>query len=492
MKKYIRTVLTVFLILTCISNLKAFAQDEYGWVLIQIVDNDCKEEIDQYNDKSYRTDGVYEYRGIYSSGNFAIEQKYVGKTDTYYDPDRIHGEKNLIKAVWSKPPQVIKAGETLTMTLSLSSSPDTSYFDFGGYASAKIGSTYLKNPDGKYEFKSTKSNNYQTCSEELSVSPGTGSVGGKKLELSVKLNQGFTMSTVYIYEWKKLDEDAYKQLETDDKIVYAIPEMRENTEEPTKTSEAKPRETWVVPKTEDGKYKDSGVRVSDIWGEVQIRRGDDRLGWDILYPDDVIYVGDVIRTKREGGVVLSLADMTTFEMKPESELIMNTESEKENKLIFLAGKVWTNVKKMVKDGSLDVEMGQACMGIKGTTFVLEEDGVTSTLKVLEGTVSFKPNNGEELIITDGQMVSAIDGVAGEIAYFSIDDELSEWREETQDTFRAITKESELKSEQEYENYDDLSEEQENNTDIIIVTVVIAALLITGIIIAIFIIKRKKQ
>lgn len=59
----------------------------------------------------------------------------------------------------------------------------------------------------------------------------------------------------------------------------------------------------------------------------------------------IIYVGDVIRTKRDSSAIISLNDMTTFQMKAESEIFMNTESEEENKLIFLAGKVWTNFKK---------------------------------------------------------------------------------------------------------------------------------------------------
>ena len=462
----------VFLV-TGIFSTHAVAQEEYGWVLTEVVDNHCKDEIEEYNNKSQRTDGDYEYRGFYSSGDFAIEQKYVGKTDTYYDPDKIHGEKNLIKAVWSNPPQVIRAGEILTLTLSLSSLPDTSFFSFGGYASAKVGSTYLTNQDGKYEFHSVKDNNYKTWNETLSISPGTGSVGGANLELSVRLIQGFTMSTVYIYEWKKLDEAALTPMETEKKIVHAIPEMRETTAAPRNTVETQPRETWAVPKTKDGKYKDSGVRVSDIWGEVQIRHGDDRLGWDILEPDTVIYVGDVIRTKRDGGVILSLADMTTFVMKPESQLIMNTESEEENKLIFLAGKVWTNVKKMVKDGSLEVEMGQACAGIKGTTFVLEEDGVTSTVKVLEGTVSFKPNNGEELFLTDGQMVAVANGVAGEVMNFSIEEELSGWSESAQEIFRQVPQTEEIPE----QNFDSLKRTEKRDMTLPIVLIITGTVII---------------
>jgi hypothetical protein len=192
-----------------------------------------------------------------------------------------------------------------------------------------------------------------------------------------------------------------------------------------------------VPRDKNGKPIDCGIRFSDISGEVQVRPGDDRLAWDIAELDQVLYHGDVLRLKRGAEVQLSLADMSVFVLRGPAEIIVSLGPEKENKLLLLVGKVIKNVKKMVIDGSLEVEMGQAIAGARGTTYVMEEDGFTSTLKVLEGTVSFKPNNGEELLITDGQMVSATDGVAGEITSFSIEEELSGWTEPTQAMFREI-------------------------------------------------------
>jgi hypothetical protein len=244
-----------------------------------------------------------------------------------------------------------------------------------------------------------------------------------------------------------------------------------------------------VPRDKNGNPIDSGIRFSNISGEVSVRAGDDVLGWNFAELDEPMYHGDVLRLQRGAEVHLSLPDMTLFVLRGPAEIIVSLGPEKENKLLLLVGKVITNVKKMVKDGSLEVEMGQAIAGARGTTYVMEEDGTTSTLKVLEGTVSFKPNNGEELLITDGQMVSATDGVAGEVKNFSIDDELSDWSEETQDVFRAILAEAQQESGQEHVN-NDISEEQNNNTKNSITVVAIAVLLIAGVL-TIFITKRKK-
>lgn len=195
-----------------------------------------------------------------------------------------------------------------------------------------------------------------------------------------------------------------------------------------------------VPRDKNGKPIDSGIRFSDLSGEVQVRPGDDRLAWDFAELDMVLYHGDVIRVKRDSQMIISLPDMTTFVLRGPAEIVLNLYDEEESKLLLLAGKVITNLKKMYRNESI-VEMGQAIAGARGTTYVMEEDGMTSTLKVLEGIVSFKPNNGEELLITDGQMVSATDGVAGEITGFSIEEELSDWDQPTQAMFREILAEA---------------------------------------------------
>lgn len=158
--------------------------------------------------------------------------------------------------------------------------------------------------------------------------------------------------------------------------------------------------------------KDSGVRFSDLTGEVLVRPDEDRLGWEFAELDMELNVMDHIQTKREATAILSLADMTTFVMKPDSEIVLNTESEKESKIKLLAGKVWVNVKKMVKDGSMDVEMSQAVAGIKGTNITCEsnEDGSENRVKVLRGearvliTATMQTVDvaaGEELVIKPG-------------------------------------------------------------------------------------------
>ncbi|GAB4267957.1 MAG: hypothetical protein Kow0029_02890 [Candidatus Rifleibacteriota bacterium] len=179
--------------------------------------------------------------------------------------------------------------------------------------------------------------------------------------------------------------------------------------------------------------KDSGVRFSDLSGEVLVRPDEDRLAWELADLDMILYVMDHIKTGRDASAILSLADMTTFVMKPESEIILNTESEKENKIELLAGKVWVNVKKMVKDGSMSVKMSQAVAGIKGTNITCSsnEDGSENRVKVLRGEARVMIlETREEIPVGQGEELVIKKGGKSEKQEIDIEEEQKNWEEIT--------------------------------------------------------------
>jgi ferric-dicitrate binding protein FerR (iron transport regulator) len=132
----------------------------------------------------------------------------------------------------------------------------------------------------------------------------------------------------------------------------------------------------------------------------------------------VIYVDCHLKTGEGSSAVISFSDMTTFEMKPESEIIIDTPPEKESKVSLLAGNIWVNVKQMVKDGTMKVHMSQAVAGIKGTTFVLTEIGSESTVKVIEGVVNFESlATGVVVDVASGESVTATsDGLSAKTTF----------------------------------------------------------------------------
>jgi tellurite resistance-related uncharacterized protein len=93
----------------------------------------------------------------------------------------------------------------------------------------------------------------------------------------------------------------------------------------------------------------------------------------------------------------------------------------------VAGNLWANVKKMVKDGSMEVEMTQAVAGIKGTTFVLSDDGTHSTLKVIEGTVAYTSKTDDKTtLVSTGEMEIADTSGSHPKQAFDVTSETKSW------------------------------------------------------------------
>ncbi|NCB39454.1 MAG: hypothetical protein EOM80_11860 [Erysipelotrichia bacterium] len=159
--------------------------------------------------------------------------------------------------------------------------------------------------------------------------------------------------------------------------------------------------------------EDSGVRFSDLYGEVSVRpNAEDDDAYEYAELDMILKVNDRIRTKEESGAILSLTDMSTFVVKPESIIVLSAPTGKESKIQLLAGNIWVNVKKMVADGTMEVEMSQAVAGIKGTniTCSTNREGTEDRIQVLRGHAEVlireskekvEVREGEELIVKTG-------------------------------------------------------------------------------------------
>ncbi|MBT3464940.1 hypothetical protein HOD20_05440 [archaeon] len=152
---------------------------------------------------------------------------------------------------------------------------------------------------------------------------------------------------------------------------------------------------------------DSGWRFTDYEGEVMVRPCDDEDAWYGAELDMVLHRSDHIKNGEDSTCSIMSTDMFLFIMnKPESEIIL-TYSEQESNAHVIWGKIKVNVKRMLKDGTMDVEMSQAVAGIKGTIFVVEETGTESTLKVIEGEVEFtSKSNGKSEMVGAGEMITA--------------------------------------------------------------------------------------
>jgi hypothetical protein len=122
-----------------------------------------------------------------------------------------------------------------------------------------------------------------------------------------------------------------------------------------------------------------------------------------------------------------MLDMTTFVIKPESEIIITVPSGQDSKIDLLLGNIYTNVQQIMTHGTMEVEMVTVCAGIKGTTFVCEETGSKSTLKVLEGKVTLTSKiNGNAVSVSAGEMVVADATGRMDKSAFNIAQEAKKW------------------------------------------------------------------
>ena len=172
---------------------------------------------------------------------------------------------------------------------------------------------------------------------------------------------------------------------------------------------------------------DSGARFSDFSGQVEVFPDED---WEDSRPaemGDVLEICDHIITEDESSAIISFVDMTTYNMKESSHIVIDTPPVSKSKLSLVAGKLLTNVRKMVKHGSMDVTMNQGVAGCKGTVFICEDDGITSTVKVLHGAINFTSlATGEVEVLSAGETISATDDGFSEKTSFDINVELEQW------------------------------------------------------------------
>jgi inhibitor of cysteine peptidase len=159
---------------------------------------------------------------------------------------------------------------------------------------------------------------------------------------------------------------------------------------------------------------DSGVRIISMSGEVGVRPHGDETAWKPARMSTILEVDNHIKTGEDSSCVLSLSDMTTYVMPPETEIILNTPAEKDSKLKLLMGKIWTNVKLLIKDGSMEIEMNEAVCGVKdkdrpyyGSKLICEQNPASSTVKVTDGTASvISKATGDTASLNAGEMITA--------------------------------------------------------------------------------------
>ncbi|MDQ8154503.1 MAG: FecR domain-containing protein [Gemmatimonadota bacterium] len=171
----------------------------------------------------------------------------------------------------------------------------------------------------------------------------------------------------------------------------------------------------------------SGAHFSGLTGQVSVRPDARPDAWITAKLDTELCTEDHIKTDDESTAILSLADMSTFILRPQSEVIVVTPPEKMSKVALAAGNIWTNVRKMMKDGTMEIDLNQAVTGIKGTTLALSTSPLASTVQVFEGTVEFRSKaTGATVLVHAGESITATARGFSPVTRFDIARETAAW------------------------------------------------------------------
>jgi hypothetical protein len=167
---------------------------------------------------------------------------------------------------------------------------------------------------------------------------------------------------------------------------------------------------------------------SSLSGQVEVAHaGPDQLVWDFAKMNTVLCQDDYVKTGEDSSAILGWSDLTTFLLKSESEIVISVPPSHDSVIGLMLGNIWVNVKKMAHNGTMEVDMSQAVAGIKGTTFVVSDTGLTSTLKVIEGTVAFTAKaTGQTVSVSTGQTVTADKTGLSGVTSFDATAESADW------------------------------------------------------------------
>ncbi len=187
--------------------------------------------------------------------------------------------------------------------------------------------------------------------------------------------------------------------------------------------------------------EDSNLRVQQIMtksGYLYIKRAGAEKP-EIADINTVIFVGDTIIVPKNAAVILKfnsfeLSDIylrggTEFEVK--SKFKVKTTGE----ILLRIGKdlsKWLSEENTNK--KFEIETNRANTSIEGTIVVVKDDGIVSSLKVVEGEAEFKDNStGQSVSLKAGEMAESSNSGLSDIQNFDVKTESILWEKEFETT-----------------------------------------------------------
>ncbi len=236
---------------------------------------------------------------------------------------------------------------------------------------------------------------------------------------------------------------------------------------------------FTVTINSDGKYIDSGYRVSDTVGKVLIRRGDQPTAWENAWSGDTLYEGDVIFVGKDTECTVTLPNQLTIRMQSQTELFFDF-NEQKHQLKVIYGKVLANFEADYDQPNLEFILSQANVSVDHAIVIFESKETTSRVLVLAGNAEVTDPNKSKVSLKHSEEVVVQESGSESIQSFSVDSELLEWTSEIRNKVDADLKNRYSKSteDQIQENTTIAAEENKNsNYDMISIFKLFAVLIV---------------
>jgi hypothetical protein len=196
-----------------------------------------------------------------------------------------------------------------------------------------------------------------------------------------------------------------------------------------------------APAPEPGDFgQDARARFNSLTGTVEIRMDPGKAAWEAARMEDVLKAGMHIRTLKDGSCIIQFEEMDSYVMPPNTEIIIESPPAPDGKMSLVTGRLWTNLKKPLARGAMEIETTRAIAGIRGIMFVSETSARGDRVAVWKGNVEVTHKRlGSTVTILAGQAVRITRDRFGRIETLDMDDEIAFWmRYLSQDGLREAT------------------------------------------------------
>lgn len=175
----------------------------------------------------------------------------------------------------------------------------------------------------------------------------------------------------------------------------------------------------------EGKYIDSGYRVSDTDGEVLIRRGDQPNAWENAFSGDIIYEGDVLFTTKDTEGTIVFPDQVTLHMQAQTELFFDFNDQRKQ-LNVIYGKILFDFEEDNKQPSMNFDLSKASVTTEDSILICESNASSSRVLVLAGEAEVKDQNEIVAQLFANEEVMSQESGNENVKTFSAESELLEW------------------------------------------------------------------